>query len=352
MKAYNPPDLTAWRGLYAAAERIKTLAPWTFMTETDIFGVRDPETGITGFVSVMGMRKEHFAITVYPNEKTLAVFVGVQESVEPVDPDIIMEMPQIQAAFEDRDFVRSGDLKIIRSLGLKFRGGSGWPVFRSYRPGYIPWFLEAEEVRLLTQALEQTLDVAPRFRMNPYLLRSGNRTAYLVRSLAETPAGRMWKDEIVEIALPAETAETPYSDEIILSAVGKLPSTKSVSEADVFISFIQVGPKGKRPENPYVLLLVEAESRYILGLHILTAGNSLGEMRRQAAAEIFQALLKAGIRPGEIRLKSKPLAETIRPACERCGIRVRIAYRLPVLEEIKRDFSETMMGHGGPKIGS
>jgi len=352
MEAYKRPDLAAWRGLYAAAERIKVLAPWTFMQETDVFGVRDPQTGATGFVSVMGMRKEHFAVTVYPDEKTLAVFVKVQESVEPVDPDTILEMPQIQAAFEDRDFVKSGDLKIIRALGLKFRGDSGWPVFRSFRLGYIPWFLEAEEVRLLTQALEQTLDVAPRFRLDQRLLRPGNRRAYLIRSPAETPAGRMWKDEIVEIALPAETVAIPYSDEKILSAVEKLPLAGNIFEVDLFISFTQVGTKGKRPQNPYVLLLVDRESLYIVGLKILTVDTTLEDMRREAGAKIFEALVKAGMRPREIRLKSKPLDESIRPACKRCGIGVEIAGCLPRLEMVKRDLSRELLGHSGPKTGS
>ncbi len=35
------------------------------MTEGDVFGVQDPDTGELGFVSVMGMLGEHYAVSVY-----------------------------------------------------------------------------------------------------------------------------------------------------------------------------------------------------------------------------------------------------------------------------------------------
>jgi|GEM_PF-1998218 len=38
------PTLTEWRKLYHAAIRLKEIAPWQWMTETDIFGVQNPET--------------------------------------------------------------------------------------------------------------------------------------------------------------------------------------------------------------------------------------------------------------------------------------------------------------------
>ncbi len=61
----NEPSLKEWRKLYEAAMRVKKIAPWDWMDETDIFGVQNPETDETGFVSVMGAGGEHFAIGVY-----------------------------------------------------------------------------------------------------------------------------------------------------------------------------------------------------------------------------------------------------------------------------------------------
>lgn len=43
--AAKAPTLAEWSSLYQAAMRIKEIAPWQWMEETDIFGVQDPETG-------------------------------------------------------------------------------------------------------------------------------------------------------------------------------------------------------------------------------------------------------------------------------------------------------------------
>ena len=44
----------------------------------------------------------------------------------------------IMLSFEDRDALQEEDLAVIRGLGLSFRGRQAWPLFRSYRPGYLP----------------------------------------------------------------------------------------------------------------------------------------------------------------------------------------------------------------------
>jgi hypothetical protein len=40
----NEPSLKEWRTLYEAAIRVKKIAPWDWMDETDIFGVQNGKT--------------------------------------------------------------------------------------------------------------------------------------------------------------------------------------------------------------------------------------------------------------------------------------------------------------------
>ena len=56
------PESDEWSRLYQAAIRIKEMAPWEWMSEMDIFGVRNPETDETGYVSIMGALGEHYAV--------------------------------------------------------------------------------------------------------------------------------------------------------------------------------------------------------------------------------------------------------------------------------------------------
>ena len=65
MAETTTPDTREWRRLYEATVRVKEISPWEWMTEADVFGVQNPETGELGFVSVMGMLGEHYAVSLY-----------------------------------------------------------------------------------------------------------------------------------------------------------------------------------------------------------------------------------------------------------------------------------------------
>lgn len=101
----SKPTLEEWRQLYQAAIRVKEVAPWEWMTETDIFGVQNSETGQTGFVSIMGMLREHIALAVYLGAEGLYSFWNFQEMIESspaVAPEMLFELLHLQASFEDR----------------------------------------------------------------------------------------------------------------------------------------------------------------------------------------------------------------------------------------------------------
>jgi len=59
------------RVLYHLMAKVRALAPWTWMDETQLFGVQDPDTDEIGFVSLMGMAGEHFAVGVYRGARGL-----------------------------------------------------------------------------------------------------------------------------------------------------------------------------------------------------------------------------------------------------------------------------------------
>ena len=52
----------------------------------------------------------------------------------------VLEIPQLQASFEDRGHLQKEDRDVIKKLGLKFRGANSWPMFRNYAPECSPGF--------------------------------------------------------------------------------------------------------------------------------------------------------------------------------------------------------------------
>lgn len=60
--------------------------------------------------------------------------------------------------------MQKADLQVVNRLNLKFRGRNAWPLFRSYRPGYHPWYLTSNEAKFLALALHLTMEVSLRFK--------------------------------------------------------------------------------------------------------------------------------------------------------------------------------------------
>src|SRR6266511_632875 len=73
------PTIEEWGRLYAAAGRVKEMAPWKWMMEDEVFGVRNPERDEVGFVSVMGAGGEHFAVALYQGAVALYDFRALRE---------------------------------------------------------------------------------------------------------------------------------------------------------------------------------------------------------------------------------------------------------------------------------
>ena len=145
------------------AIRVKQLKPWQWMDETDLIGIENPETREIGFISVMGSVGEYEAVALYLGAEGLHGFIDFEDD-EYATVDRVIERPHLQAAFSEREYLEKWDRDLIKQLGMKFTGAGPWPMFRSYRPGYLPWFITLPEARFLIYALSQTLHVTTSVR--------------------------------------------------------------------------------------------------------------------------------------------------------------------------------------------
>ncbi|MCD4765277.1 MAG: hypothetical protein K8R34_02070, partial [Methanosarcinales archaeon] len=159
------PSLQEYKALYEAALEFKELAPWNWMHETDIFGVKDPVSGEIGYCCIRGGAGEHYALGLYLGSEGLYGLSRILsgEFSEFKDEALFIQNC-LMASFEDRKSLQKQDLQQIKALGLKFRGRNAWPLFRNYMPGFFPWYLKSDEVRFLTVALKQAMDVSLRFK--------------------------------------------------------------------------------------------------------------------------------------------------------------------------------------------
>ena len=336
-KKANPPSLEQWKRLYELMGKIRELAPWEYMYEHNIFGVQFPEKGNLGFVSVMGNLGEHFAVAVYMEKKGFEGFLNMQRMGYRLVPDIFLQVPQLQASFEDREMITPEDRKIIKQLGLKFRGGKAWPQFRSYRPGCFPWYLEKEETQLLIHGLEQLMDVSPQFKKDPGTLQPPEPDGmYLVRVYEN---GK-WVDRPQKIRFPADP---PLRLSMNMDALNYLKSmSKQNSIVEVDIQMLEEAVRDKnfdRPYFPFMLMIAEKQSRMILGVDLLSPLPSLEEMWEIVPEKVTEILANY-LLPKEIQTKDPLIALLLSALEKEVGFKVKLVSRLPTVEHARREFTK------------
>lgn len=335
----------AWRRLYAAADMIRKLEPWKWMEETDVFGVQFPGTEEIGYVSIMGNVKVHFAISVYLGDEALNKFWDIEDTpATKENAERILEVPQLMASFEDRDILEKRDRDAINKLGLKYRGNNNWPLFRSYRPGFYPWFLEQDEIEKLTIALEQTAGIAMRMEDDPAILDMGDERDLLVRVLRNTGDKPTWEDSVRTLPPPTLFNLTFSVPNREIEKLKSVPRDIRAVEVAFSLSPARVGKPGQRPTFTYMLLVVEPESFFILGTELMEAKDGLHKMWESIPASLVSILNKKPFLPREIRVSDHKLYQFFAPLQNELGIKLSFVEHLPAVEDAMNSLRNYMQG--------
>lgn len=336
------PTTAEWKRLYELAAELKKLAPWKWMDETQIFGVENPDTKELGFVSAMGMLGEHLSVGVYLGAEGLYGFWDFQMVGHEADPLALFEIPQLQVSFENSDALEKQDRDVIKKLDLKFRGAQNYPMFRSIRPGFLPWFITSDEARMLICAIEQTLEVAPRVRENPEILEldeeDTENEVVLMRAAEKQGGNLVWRDEIREIPPPEDEELTISIPQALIDNLKALPQAKSlVLEIDLFTMPSPIAEKGKRPFFPKMLMLADAGSGMIAGFQLISAKETTAENHAEIAENIFDALQKLEVRPQEIRVADEGLFDTFKGCNQILNIKLRLTDELRAIDRAREE---------------
>jgi len=339
----------ATKALCILAAQIKALAPWQWMEETDVFGVEDPDTGEIGFVSVMGNIGEYEAVAVYPGSEGIYGFIDFQTDPS-ASADRLIEIPQIQLSFSESKFLEKRDRDLLKASGLKFAGTR--PQFRSYRPGFLPWFVTLKEARLLIHALSQTLEMTKRFAEEPVAFPTdgdGETEPFLVRVSRKegteprrpsSPFGLVWEDQIKRVARPNLPPIDISIDATLLRNLQSLRLSAMQLEADLFIGPGRIGKPNERPRALYMLMLADRQSGLIFGFEALTAERSLNRMYSSIPEKVAELLLQNKVLPKQIIVRSVLLLELLAPLEKELKIQLRRANKLPAIDEAARSMAK------------
>lgn len=338
-----PVSASVWRDLLEEAAAFASSEPWERFGDDELFAVRDPASGLTGYACVLGALGEMYALCVYRGAAGYEIHRRLQAREGDVEPgDILGVQDCLMADFADRGELAKEDLAVLKAAGVKPRGRKSWPMFRSHRPGEPPWFLEEAEARFLTVAL--------RGARHAISLADAGKAEFVDRPgevfcCVPSPEGGFasgWEPVPVHRPPPGVPAVLDPA-RLAKARARKLP-VAGVWEADA--PFFPVSFMGRgRPYYPRQVFIVDRDSRFILESKV----DDSGAPPHQAIAEaVLAALEKAPLAPAAVHVKAAEAARLLAPLTRELGIGVAAAPALAAVAEVRSEFEAHFFG-GGPR---
>jgi hypothetical protein len=350
--------LNEWQALHDVADRVRQSEPWRTLTDTDLFALQDPATQQIGLVSVLGNLGEVYAIHLYLPPEGLLFWLQFFRKGSPDPTFAEFKLRMLEVCFVPKKMLTASDLTLRQQLGLgapKSRT-NGYAQFRSYRPRCLPWYLEAEEVRLLRIALAASLEFALRRDRGeePWLIDDSDELPVLSLYCPTAEEPGAWRISRERPKVPQDPWRAPPAgeimDEVTIRRLPALPVRNEIWQAGACFISAAVADR-ERPVHP------------VLGLVVNESGDEVLEplldddLRLEPACTVLRAVAAAAIRrdgfPRLIRVATNEVRcalEMLREFCPR--LTVELCDRLDFLHFVMADLQMKMADSTEPELAT
>ncbi|WP_052404806.1 plasmid pRiA4b ORF-3 family protein [Bacillus rubiinfantis] len=336
----GPTTHPDWDRLVEIAEEYKQLKPWQWLDDNQIIAVEDPVTKEYVYCSVMGGGGMEYGLAAYIGERGLQFLNGLLMQSSFDEKDYLMQRSLLMS-FSNREELSDEDYQILKKAGRSYRGKNQWPLFRSYRPGYYPWVLDAEEVRLLSLVIEQVIEVSIAAKKDSKLI-----PAFTSHTAARVIDEKSNKWKTVQLQLHDQESLIKLEDSsLVINEVELQELKKSLKfyniplefDGDYILAPIQEN-RNERPYLPTLVLGVERKNGLIVYNEMLANGDTA-----EASQNAFIGLIKQLNRiPREVWVKAE-MASYIKPIAKKLQIKLLVVETLPLLEHARKEMEMMML---------
>jgi hypothetical protein len=210
--------------------------------------------------------------------------------------------------------------------------GMASPIFRTMRPGFLPWFVNEEEARILAECIRAVLVVCAAMASRKSVDFWKLDDTYPMVTRAEGPEPQ-YNIEMFHVILPPEPPVVPVllAKETLSEIHGQDYAVRGVMELDITYSGAAIGKKGERNTCATIAIAVDAESGMVL------------------APEVTDSSIPAGDTLAKVRVRSQKLKDSLAPLMKSFGVTVRVASRLPASDEARASLLGFLGGGRGDR---
>lgn len=331
-------ELVGWHRLLELAEEINQLQPWKWIDDDQIFAVQDPETKEYVYCSIMGRGGMEFGLAAFIGMEGLQYLRGLL-TVTDFDEKYYLKQRSLLLSFSNRDELDKEDLQLLKEHGKSYRGKNQWPQFRSFLPGFYPWFLDEEEVRLFSLVMEQVIEVSRLAKKDSNLLTTENLDWFFTREY-DHKAGKWTSIHISVGTIVPMLEDVPlFINELEIQELKRSLKRSNIPlefDCDYILMPLQDQPN-ERPYYPRLAFCVERKHGLIVYNDMMKT-NNIAETTQEALAGLIKQLNSI---PREIWIKEE-MYPYLKEIAKKLNIQLMVVQSLPLLEEARNEM-EMMM---------
>ena len=169
-------ELSAFRAVFVLGETIREVEPWKDLWDQDIFGVRDPDSGLLDIVSVLGRNGEVYAVHVHRPPECYDFWHASSEGTLTMDTVVsyLRRIRMVELEFVDEAELETEDFELYERLDFPAPppGPHRWMRVRRYHPRSVPWFAAPDELEPLLRGASLAARFVEAVRAEPDRSRS------------------------------------------------------------------------------------------------------------------------------------------------------------------------------------
>lgn len=326
--------LELWRELYQAAAAFHALAPWAWTLDSYVFGLNN-EHGVR-LHSVLGNIKTMFGLVAYRGTAGARQLLNLLAGATLPEDDLQFGYVQntLTLDFATKEFLQPEDKAV--AAALKSKPFSGRPqrhiYFRSYRPGYYPWYLDKTEARASLDSFNHAIQFTTLLRKHPNLFakRQPGEFPFLPNNIRVPLTVNQLEWHVLKPTPPEDepcaNPETFGATELV-----KFPQRKELEwEAGALYINAPILENG-RPYWPKVSAVVDAKSGFAFNCELV--GPNVTKVEA-TAKRLVETIRSQKHRPGIVYLGTDNLIQGLFLLCKTLGIEVVIDSRMPMFTEM------------------
>lgn len=329
-------NLKIWQELYTVTQRWNDIKPWKYVGSNDWIKISF-ENEESFYCTIMGQANNCIGVSIYLGDKGYSDLTSI--TTNPIDDSVTKYLMYDQTCLTfymgDREEVPSQQKKIIKELGLKFRGRGNWPYFLSFKKRFFPYHINDNQAATLVKIMNKLIDI-----MNAYINQEIDIKFDEDEIINAYQNNNQWiyeplcLPEVIDKFSPVEIEDKDVLQQILLA-----PNNNHGLIIDLTYLNISISDKNyPQPVNPLMFIVLDEESQTIIGTHML---NPEDDEISLVLSFLVDYILQNG-KPNRLFIRNPIIWAAIVDICEKNDIELIIT-PLQMIDYIIDDFADSLI---------